>query len=408
MFKRTLLVAIAAFGAGVGLVYLVALQAGTSADDEPGSVALAATELAAAVEPQQDTQQQQQQQQQIAEERRSVIVDAVQRVAPSVASVQITGIQRVPLFDDPFVRDFFGARFGPSTRRRVEVQSGSAVMISERGEFLTNEHVVSGAETISLLLPNGEERIAVFVGSSPELDLALLRIDPTGLRPAPLGTSSDLFVGEWLVAVGFPVGGRGITTESRYQPTVTVGVVSAVERSFAPSNGKRLYYADMIQTDAAINPGNSGGPIASAAGEVVGINTFILSESGGSQGLGFAIPIDRALRAVEEFRVYGHVRRVDPGNWTVSPVDAEIARYLDLDNEHGLLIRAVAGPAAEAGLRPDDVVLSVDGEPVDTIDDVRLALLPRFVGEHVTLGVVRDGRLTRITFVLEEAAGMPG
>ena len=406
MFKRTLLAAIAAFGAGVGLMYIVALQTeATVAGNAPDSVALVAVELPPAVAPQQDTQQEQQKKQ-IAEERRSVIVEAVQRVAPSVASVQITGIQRLSLFDDPFVRDFFGARFGPSTRRRVEVQSGSAVMISERGEFLTNEHVVAGAETISLLLPSGEERIAEFVGSSPELDLALLRIDPTGLRPVVLGTSSDLFVGEWLVAVGFPVGGRGITTESRYQPTVTVGVVSAVNRSFAPS--ERLYYADMIQTDAAINPGNSGGPIANAAGEVVGINTFILSESGGSQGLGFAIPIDRALRAVDEFRAYGRVRRVDPGNWRVTPVDSEIARYLDLNNEHGLLIRSVAGPAAEAGLRPDDVVLSVDGEPVDTIDDVRLALLPRFAGERVTLGVVRNGRLTRITFVLEEAAGMPG
>ncbi len=404
MFKRTLLAAAVAFGAGVGLVYLVALQAETApTDNDRGAVRLAAAELAPAVARQQDKQQQ------IAEERRSVIVDAVQRVAPSVASVQITGIQRVPLFNDPFVRDFFGARFGPSTRRRVEVQSGSAVMISERGEFLTNEHVVAGAETISLLLPNGDERIAELVGSSPELDLALLRIDPTGLRPAPLGTSSDLFVGEWLVAVGFPVGGRGITTESRYQPTVTVGVVSAVERSFAPSNNNnRPYYADMIQTDAAINPGNSGGPIANAAGQVVGINTFILSDSGGSQGLGFAIPIDRALRAVEEIRAYGHVRQVDPGNWTVSPVDAEIARNLNLDNEHGLLIHSVAGPAAAAGLRPDDIVLSVDGAPVDTIDDVRLALLPRFVGERVTLGVSRNGRLTRITFVLEEATGTLG
>ena len=344
----------------------------------------------------------------IAEERRSVIVEAVQRVAPSVASVVISGTQRISIFDDPFYREFFGASpFGPTRRQRFEVQSGSAVMISAEGEFLTNQHVVAGADQISLLLPNGDTRPAELIGVSPELDLALLQTDPDGLAPAPLGQSEDLEVGEWLVAVGFPVGGRGITEESRFRPTVTVGVVSALDRSFTPSRRRRgqpqLYYPDMIQTDAAINPGNSGGPLANASGEIVGINTFILTDSGGSQGLGFAIPIERALKAMDEFRLYGRVRGVDfTGLELYREMTPQTARELGLEEPKGLLVYE-PGIAAEAGLREHDVILDVDGAPVNSTEEARLALVPRFVGDRVALGVWRDGRRLRLELVLREA-----
>ena len=344
----------------------------------------------------------------IAEERRSVIVEAVQRVAPSVAAVVISGRRRVPIFDDPFMREFFGYRLGPSRESYYEMQSGSAVMISERGEFLTNQHVVGGADAISLLLPNGESRPARVVGISMELDLALLEVEPDGMRPATLGTSRDLQVGEWLVAVGYPVGGSGITTESRFRPTVTVGVVSALERSFTPSRPRvaqlQQFYPDMIQTDAAINPGNSGGPLANAAGDVVGINTFILTESGGSQGLGFAIPIDRALRAADELRTYGYVRRIDLSDIEVRGMemsDAEAARA-GLGAARGLII-ADPGIAAASGLRVNDVLLDVDSEPVNSFEEAQLALIPRFVGDHVVLGVWRDGRRIELELVLREA-----
>jgi serine protease Do len=345
----------------------------------------------------------------IAEERRSVIVEAVQRVAPSVAAVVISGRRRVPIFDDPFMREFFGYRLGPSRESYYEMQSGSAVMISERGEFLTNQHVVGGADAISLLLPNGEVRPARVVGISMELDLALLEVEPDGMRPATLGTSRDLQVGEWLVAVGYPVGGSGITTESRFRPTVTVGVVSALERSFTPSRPRvaqlQQFYPDMIQTDAAINPGNSGGPLANAAGDVVGINTFILTESGGSQGLGFAIPIDRALRAADELRTYGYVRRIDLSEIQVRSAgmtDAEAARAGLGAGPRGLII-ADPGIAAASGLRVNDVLLDVDSEPVNSFEEAQLALIPRFVGDHVVLGVWRDGRRIELELVLREA-----
>ncbi len=341
----------------------------------------------------------------IAAERRSVIVEAVQRVSPSVASVVVSGIQRVPIFDDPFYREFFS--FGPATPRRVEVQSGSAVMISTAGEFLTNEHVVGGADAIALWLPNGQSCPARVIGTSPELDIALLQCDPEGMQPAQLGASEDLLVGEWLVAVGYPVGGHGVTAESRFRPTVTVGVVSALERSFTPSTRRQgrpqLYYPDMIQTDAAINPGNSGGPLANASGEVVGINTFILTDSGGSQGLGFAIPIERALKAADELRTYGRVRRVDfSGLELHRSISDETAAAIGLEEDHGLMV-AEPGIAAAADLRRKDVILDVDHKPVHTLADAQLALVPRFVGDRVTLGVWRQGRRIELQMVLTEA-----
>ncbi|MCH7824722.1 MAG: trypsin-like peptidase domain-containing protein [Acidobacteria bacterium] len=340
----------------------------------------------------------------IAAERRSVIVEAVQRVSPSVASVVVSGIQRVRIFNDPFYREFFG--FGPVTTRRVEVQSGSAVMISAAGEFLTNEHVGGGADAIALWLPNGESCPARVIGTSPELDVALLQCDPEGMRPAQLGTAEDLLVGEWLVAVGYPVGGRGVTEESRFRPTVTVGVVSALERSFTPSTRRQtrsqLYYPDMIQTDAAINPGNSGGPLANASGEIVGINTFILTDSGGSQGLGFAIPIDRALKAADELRTYGRVRRVDfSGLELYRNISDATAAVIGLEEKHGLMV-AEPGIAATADLRRNDVILDVDHKPVHTLADAQLALVPRFVGDRVTLGVWRAGRRIELQMVLTE------
>lgn len=344
-------------------------------------------------------------QQAIANERLSVIVQAVQKVSPSVASVVVSGIQRVPIFNDPFYRDFFG--FGPATTRPFTVQSGSAVMISPVGEFLTNQHVVGGADTITLLLPNGESRLAEVIGTSPELDVALLKCDPEGMEPAQLGAAEDLLVGEWLIAVGYPVGGRGITAESGFRPTVTVGVVSALERSFVPSTrqqtGSSLFYPDMIQTDAAINPGNSGGPLANASGEVVGINTFILSDSGGSQGLGFAIPIERALKAADELRTYGRVRPVDfSGLQFYRSISDEKAASIGLEKGLGLMV-ADPGIAAVADLRRDDVILDVDHKPVRTLDDAQLTLVPRFVGDNVTLGVWRDQRRIELQLVLTEA-----
>jgi serine protease Do len=351
-------------------------------------------------------------QHEIADERRTVIVEAVETVGPSVASVVISGVQRYSsLGPSMFPRDFFDSFFSPfpSRERRVTVQSGSAVLISDDGEVLTNSHVIAAADQVSLMLPDGRLVEAEVLGSSAMLDVALLRVEAfEGMRPAHLGRADDLVVGEWLVAVGFPIGGPSVSSASRFQPTVTVGVVSAVDRSFVPpdTRGRRTerevtYYPDMIQTDAAINPGNSGGPLANALGEVVGLNTFIITESGGSEGLGFAIPIERALRAAEEIRNYGEVRAVDLGQVRLQEVTADLAEALDLDAAHGMLIAEVSGASAEAGLEEGDVLLDVDGKTCNSLLEVRLALIPRFVGDTVSLGVWRDGRRIELSILLE-------
>ncbi len=350
--------------------------------------------------------------QEIAAERRTVIVEAVEAVGPSVASVVISGTQRVSAFGPSmFPRSFYDSFFSPfpSHERRVTLQTGSAVMISDDGEVLTNAHVIAGAEQVFLMLSDGEVVDAEVVGSSAMLDVALLRAENVaGMRPARMGRSDDLVVGEWLVAIGYPVAGASVSSGSRFQPTVTVGVVSAVGRSFVPpdTRGRRgerdiTYYPDMIQTDAAINPGNSGGPLANALGEVVGLNTFIITESGGSEGLGFAIPIERALRAADEIRAYGEVRAVDLGQVRLQEITVDLADALDLDEARGMLIAEVTGASADAGLREGDVLLDVDGKPVNSLLEVRLALIPRFVGDTVALGVWREGHRLDLSILLE-------
>jgi serine protease Do len=351
-------------------------------------------------------------QRRIATERRTVIVEAVETVGPSVASVVISGVQRYSaLGPSMFPRDFFDSFFSPfpSRERRITVQSGSAVLISDDGEVLTNAHVVAGAEQVYLMLHDGRLVDAEVIGTSAMLDVALLKVDEfQGMRPAHLGSADDLVVGEWLVAVGYPIGGPSVSSSSRFQPTVTVGVVSAVGRSFVPpdTRGRRserdvTYYPDMIQTDAAINPGNSGGPLANALGEVVGLNTFIITESGGSEGLGFAIPIERALRAAEEIHSHGEVRAVELGQVRLQEVTPALAEALDLEQARGMLIAEVSGASAEAGLEEGDVLLDVDGKTCNSLLEVRLALIPRFVGDTVILGVWRDGRRIELSILLE-------
>jgi len=267
MLSRTLTAAGVAFLAGVGLMLWV--TAGSEAPrpdagevpEEAASTDSAALDdsgqpLPVSLPPSQDLQAR------IADERRTVIVDAVQRVAPSVASVVVQGRQLV--LPSPLMRRDFFDFFSPFRlrERRFTAQAGSAFFISET-EAITNQHVVAAADRVWLLLPDGRMTGAELVGISTRLDVALLRVEDDGLQPAPLGAADDLIVGEWTVAIGYPVGGATVTASSRFQPTVTVGVISATGRSFTPDTGSRRredhFYPDMIQTDAAINPGNRAG-----------------------------------------------------------------------------------------------------------------------------------------------------
>jgi serine protease Do len=308
--------------------------------------------------------------------RRTAIVTAAARVAPAVVTVQTETVEQVPT--DPF--DLFFGRRG-SAQRRAGI--GSGFIVREDGVIITNEHVVRGATTVSVALRDGTTYTARVAGADETNDLAVLKVDARGLPVAPLGSSTDLLIGEWAIAIGNPFG----FVLGNAEPTVTAGVVSAVGRNLAGGSEGNGVYVDMIQTDAAINPGNSGGPLVNAEGEVIGVNTSIYTPTGGSVGLGFAIPVNRARRVAEDLLAHGVVRRPWTGVALATPrVDnpRELLRA-------GVVVRAVVpgSPAARAGVEPGDRLLRAGTRALRSPFDWEATLLELRVGEDVPLVVGR-------------------
>jgi len=315
----------------------------------------------------------------VSDARHSVIVDAAGRVGPAVVSVNVLKRER-QMPEDPFAQFFMPRGY----ERQVEGY-GSGFIISPDGVVITNQHVTDGAEQIVVTTREGTDYPAKLLGEDPLTDIAVLKINATGLPTAPLGRSADLLVGEWVVAVGNPFA----YLLGNSEPTVTAGVVSAVGRNLLPSGDQPGVYVGMIQTDAAINPGNSGGPLADVQGQVVGVNSSILTPSGGSVGIGFAIPIERAVRVADELRRYGHVRRPWAG---LDVTGAENLR--DWKRSGGLRVSSVAegGPAARAGLAADDVLVMARGRRLRTFLDWEAALLDASPGDTLTVAYRRGGR----------------
>lgn len=311
--------------------------------------------------------------------RYTPIVEAARRVAPSVVSISVIKTVDRPARRD-LLSDFFGGRSYSQSRRVPAFGSGFA--IDDDGYILTNDHVVSDADSIFVADATGRRLPAELVGSDALVDIAVLKIEPGRIPPAPLGTSSDLVVGEPAIAIGNPLA----TLVSNAEATVTSGVVSGVGRDMRESANEGTLYADMIQTDASINPGNSGGALVNAEGRVIGVNSSILSRSGGSEGLGFAIPIDRALRIANELKQFGRIRRPWIG------VDPEVVSS-DSSLFSSTRVRRVAegSPAARAGLRPGDILLSIQGRPIDSPLDFEVGLLDAGVGADVDVVYVRGG-----------------
>jgi serine protease Do len=312
--------------------------------------------------------------------RRTAIVRAAERVAPSVVSVNVTRretVQPRSLWEDLFV--------GPGASREVQ-GLGSGFIIDASGLALTNEHVVRGASQVVVTMADGQDYDAEVVGTDEVTDLALLRLtDPKGrLAVAPLGSSRDLVIGEWVVAIGNPFG----FLLSNPEPTVTAGVVSGVARNIIPGDASRGYYLDMIQTDASINPGNSGGPLVNALGEVIGVNSSIISENGGSVGLGFAIPIDRARRVAKQLLEEKRVRRV----WVGVEMKPSNPNRFGRSQHIEVGSFAPGSPADRAGLRSGQLVQSVAGRPVRTPLDWEARLLDTSVGEAIDVVVEENGR----------------
>jgi len=339
---------------------------------------------------------------QLSAARRNVIAVAAERVSPAVVtvSVEATRMVRVAPFGGLF-RDPFFDQFMPSPEQAQRISGlGSGVIVDASGVVLTNEHVVRDAEKVSITLPDGRQFPAEVLGGSPAYDLAVLRVKGGRLPAAPLGHSDDLVVGEWAIAIGNPFGNLLESTE----PTVTAGVISATNRDIKGGATQTGVYKHMIQTDASINPGNSGGALVNADGDVIGINTFILSGSGGSVGIGFAIPIDLARRILDEVTRYGRVRVAWPG-LQVQVVDGHLAQQLGWPDEGGMVVTQInpEGPAAKAGVQVRDRIRKVNGRAVNSMDDIQVSVYGRFVGDSLTITLEREGRALTVPLVLAEA-----
>jgi S1-C subfamily serine protease len=348
----------------------------------------------------------------IAHERENAIVAATRRAAPAV--VTITTITRYTervydpwsgFFNDPFFREFFGHGYEPSEpqyREREIPGMGSGFIIDEQGHVLTAEHVVHSADELEITLPDGRSFPGEIVGRDPYTDTAVVRIiDGADLPIVDFGDSDALEVGQWAIAIGNPFG----FVVNDPQPSVTVGVVSAVGRTMRSrlSSGEGRIIDGLIQTDAAINPGNSGGPLVNSLGRVIGINSSILSTSGGNQGIGFAIPINTAREVAGELIAHGNVSRAYIGFY-LQDVTASIAQALGLDSTTGAIVTEVdeGSPADEVGLRRGDVILGFNDEPITCLQDFYDEFQRSAPGDELLLKVLRDGRLYKVSLVVDE------
>jgi len=344
----------------------------------------------------------------IASSRVNAIVRAAEKVGPAVVSISVIQTRVYAsqpfsdFFTDPMIREYFGDFFAPRIYKERIQSLGSGVIARPEGYVLTNEHVIRGAEEIRVTLPDGRVMSGTVVDASPSLDLAVVKIEGKDLPFSPLGESSNLIIGEWAIAIGNPFGYLLDDT----QPTVTVGVISALNRAIRPGERSVALYRDMIQTDAAINPGNSGGPLVNADGEVVGINTFIFTSGGGSEGIGFARPISHAKRILDDVVRYGRIRKPWIGA-RVQSMSQEISHALGLRSTSGVAVVDVdrGGPAEAAGIRRGDVIKRAKSRIIRDEVDWGTFLLSINVDERVELEILRNGKNLEKALVVKELVG---
>jgi serine protease Do len=308
--------------------------------------------------------------------------------------------QDSPFGEDDLFGRFFDDFFGQLPEREYKQSGlGSGVIIDEEGYILTNEHVVSDAEKIVVTLPDGREFKGEVKGKDARADLSVIKINAQGLPVATLGDSDKLKIGEWVVAIGNPFGFALQNTE----PTVTVGVISALHRSLGRSIAQNKDYGDLIQTDAAINPGNSGGPLVNLKGEIIGINVAIFSTSGGYQGIGFAIPANNAKRIISQL-IAG--KKVLYG-WlgvTVQDLNDDLANYFGLADKNGVLVAKAldGGPAQKAGMKDADVIKQLDNKTVNNVKELLNVVGRAEVGRKVKVDLVRDKKPLTLEVVVGE------
>ncbi|MBN2424574.1 MAG: trypsin-like peptidase domain-containing protein [Calditrichaceae bacterium] len=337
-------------------------------------------------------------------QRRNAITRAIKQVSPAVVSVNVMKVesyyQRRPGYNDPF--DLF-SDFFRLYRTQIPVKSvGSGFFVSHNGFVLTNEHVVQNAQEIIVVMNEGEEHKAKIVGLDHLTDIALLKIDKENCPYLRFGNSNEALIGEWAIALGNPF---GLFIKS--QPTVTVGVISALHRDFSPFSDR--IYQDMIQTDAAINNGNSGGPLCNILGQVIGMNTFIYTgESGqrGNVGIGFAIPSNRINEVITDLKKHGKIERDVWIGFQVSDLTPYLARMVGYPKTRGVIVVKLdqKSPAQKAGLEVGDVILKINSKSVNNVNEAQSALLtadPK-VGSTLDVTVWRKGNSLNLTIILEK------
>ena len=331
--------------------------------------------------------------------RRNAITEAVAQVSPAVVGINVTEVRtyRDPwsqLFpNDPIFRQFFGEQ-----QEKVE-NLGSGFIISPDGYIVTNDHVAGNAVRITVTMTGGKRLKAQLVGTDPLTDVSLIKVDADNLPYVTLGNSDDIVIGEWAIAFGNPFGLFDINDK----PTVTVGVISSTGMNLGHINNH--FYSSMIETDAAINGGNSGGPLVNSRGHVIGMNTLIYTggQSTTFVGYGFAIPINRIKKVVADLRKKGKVVRDIWKGFDAQAVDARIARYFGLTSVRGIIVSEVevGGPAAKAGLKVGDIILQVNGQEIDSGDDLTQILIDASPGDVLTMKVYREHKTVTLTLKLD-------
>lgn len=338
----------------------------------------------------------------ISKTRRNVITETVKLASPAIVGINVIQIRqyRDPLssfFDDPFFRQFFGNRGNYSQKVKG---LGSGYIISPDGYIVTNDHVAGNAAEVTITMTNGKHYPAKIIGTDPASDICLLKIDGDNLPYVRFGNSDDVITGEWVIAMGNPFG----LFELSNKPTVTVGVVSASGMNLEPINER--YYLNMIQTDASINGGNSGGPLLNSLGEVIGMNTLIYTAGGGngSIGLGFAIPINKVKKIIEELKANGKIDRSFSVGIRIQTIDQEIADYYKLETSRGVIVTQVSpgSPASRAGIKVGDIITNIDDYVISN-EETLIGVFQEFrVNQTINLTIVRDDSTIKKSMKLEK------
>lgn len=321
---------------------------------------------------------------------------AAAKAMPAVVNIntaKVVTLRRNPFFDDPRLRQFFGGELRPE--KRLETSLGSGVIVSDQGFILTNHHVINGADAIQVSLNDGRTAAAKLIGSDAESDLAVLKINLPNIHPIGMAASDKLRIGDVVLAIGNPFG---------VGQTVTMGIISATGRSQLGINT----FENFIQTDAAINPGNSGGALIDANGNLIGINTAIFSRSGGSQGIGFAIPTSLSREVLEQIIRHGRAVR----GWLgveAQAITPELAQALGLTEIDGVIVAGVLrnGPAHKAGLQRGDVIRSIAGEKIKDAHGVLMSVSKRKPGTRVPIEILRENKPLTLTATLIDRPSEP-